>query len=764
MQKIDFSQDWQFSFDQTFAVCEHVTLPHAAVAEPEVIAHPWEGLCYYRKCFELKEEWRGKIIHLEIGGAMQTAQVFLNGKYCFTHFGGYQRFLISLHDDGRFGEINTVELRLDNRPSMDMAPGKPLDGLDFCYHSGLYREAALHLYDLVHISDPLAVAVTAGGGVFIRTLRVDGNMAQISCLCHVQHEVYQERRFAIVDSADQIHQIKLELSIVDPAGATVVQTEQMLDKLKQNCDHTFAFELDIPAAQLWSPDHPALYQAKFIVRHNGEVVDVRRERFGIRTVEFKRDGFYLNGGKFDLIGSNRHMEYPVIGNAVPANAQKRDAVLLKEGGLNWVRLSHYNQHPAFIESCDELGVLVMAAIPGWQQYHVNEHFINNTLRDARELVREGRNHPSIMIWEMSLNETFPPNWFNRALHDIAHEEYPGPYCFTCGDTYGFFEDWDVLFFHDHLKTDKPVVIREYGDWAFGGNESTSRQTRGGGRDKLLQQSWNFQWTLNRARAIEGVVATADWVFIDYNRGYHPDIERSGSLDVFRCPKYKYHFYRSLNSSAPMVYIADDWQRAAAGDTKVVIYSNCDEVELWLNGQKVAAKCADDGPDTPYTVNGASPDWETAMLINADQSGGNPFDGGNCRQLPHAPFTFTVPYQPGKLTAVGIMDGRAATQCEVCTPAGPARHLTVEPHLCNVPVTDNDALIVHLSLRDGNGTVVPEDKEIELVVASGPAKVVGAARRRSEAGIAGYVLRLEGRGRVKLQGRSAELTGSAELDV
>jgi len=218
MQKIDFSQDWQFSFDQTFAVSEQVTLPHAAVAEPEVIAHPWEGLCYYRKCFELKEEWRGKIITLEIGGAMQTTQVFLNGNYCFTHFGGYQRFLISLHDDGRFGEINTLELRLDNRPTMDMAPGKPLDGLDFCYHSGLYREATLCLYDLVHISDPLAVAVTAGGGVFIRTLALDGGAAEISCSCHVQHEVYQNRRFAIVNSAAEVHQVELALSIIDPAG------------------------------------------------------------------------------------------------------------------------------------------------------------------------------------------------------------------------------------------------------------------------------------------------------------------------------------------------------------------------------------------------------------------------------------------------------------------------------------------------------------------------------------------------------------------
>lgn len=764
MQKIDFSQDWEFSFDPGFADASLVNLPHAAVAEPEVIAAPWEGICFYRKRFELKEEWRGRIIHLEIGGAMQTTQVFLNGEYCFTHFGGYQRFLISLHDYGRFGEINTLELRLDNRPTMDMAPGKALAGLDFCYHSGLYREATLHLYDLIHISDPLAVAVTAGGGVFIRTLGLAGKRAQLSAACHVQHEVYQDRRFAIVNSADEIHQIELALSILDPAGKTVLQTMQTLDQLKQNCDHMFTFELDIPDAQLWSPDFPALYQAKFTVRHNGEVVDVREERFGIRTIEFKRDGFYLNGGKFDLIGSNRHMEYPVIGNAVPANAQKRDAVLLKAGGLNWVRLSHYNQHSAFIESCDELGILVMAAIPGWQQYHVNEHFINNTLRDARELVREWRNHPSIMIWEMSLNETFPPNWFNRALHEIAHEEYPGPYCFTCGDTYGFFEDWDVLFFHDHLKTEKPVVIREYGDWAFGGNASTSRQTRGGGRDKLLQQAWNFQWTLNRARAIDGVVATADWVFIDYNRGYHSDIERSGSLDVFRYPKYKYYFYQSLNSAAPMVYIADDWQRDQVADTKVVVFSNCEEVELWLNGQKVVAKRGDAGPDTPYTTQGVSPDWETAMLINADQSGGNPFDGGNCRQLPHAPFTFTVAYQPGTLKAIGLLGGKAVARHEVTTPAGPACTLTVEPQLHSVPVTDNDVLIIHAALRDGNGTLLPEVKDIELAVVSGPAKVVGAAKRPSEAGVAGFVLRIEGRGPVELRARAGELAGHVLLNV
>ena len=298
---------------------------------------------------------------------------------------------------------------------------------------------------------------------------------------------------------------RLEVVIIPPDGHGECLAAAETVRLLPNCDHTFHFDFQVPSPRCWTPETPELYRAELRLFHNGELCHQETRRFGIRTVDFRPDGFFLNGRKYDLIGTNRHQEYPFVGNAVPATAQRRDAALIKNGGYNWVRLSHYNQHPAFLDACDELGLLVMAPIPGWQQYHCNEPFVNHSLRDCRELARTLRNRPSVMLYEVSLNESYPPCWMNREFHQALHAELPIPGVFTCGDTIGFFEDWDVLFYHDHLETDKPMIVRECGDWEFGGNASTSRARRGDGAEAMFQQAWNFQWALNRARRQKGVV-------------------------------------------------------------------------------------------------------------------------------------------------------------------------------------------------------------------------------------------------------------------
>ncbi len=734
-QIVPFSE-WEFSSgNEPFRT---VTLPHQAFLETPVVRQPCLGGVVYRKRFAVPGEWKGKTLYLSIGAAMQKTAVFVNDAYLFTHFGGYQRFIVPLTDRLRYGEENVVRLEVDNAPSDDMPPGKPIDELDFCYHSGLYRDARLLVTDRLHITDALEVGIPAGGGVFIRTLSVDGGTARVAATCHVVSDIPTSERFSFLRKEDPGGPVSTALEIFGPDGALLARAEAAPAKMMLNGDHTFAFEVDIPQAPLWSCDSPALCKAVFTVSQGGREVDRREERFGIRTIRATPDGFYLNGVKTTLLGTNRHMEFPIVGNAAPPNAQRRDAILIKRAGFNFVRLSHYNQDPAFIDACDELGIAVMPAIPGWQHYATNSSFVNNVYRDCRELVRTLRNHPSVVFWEVSLNESYPPTWLNAEMHRIAHEEYPGDQCYTAGDSIGNFEGWDVLFFHDRLKrSDKPVLLREYGDWGFGGNESTSRRNRGDGAAALLGQAWNFQWSLNLALNRRGVIGSNDWCFIDYNRGYHTTLEESGSVDLFRVPKPKFHFYRSQGAKEPVLF-------AVRNGSKVVVFSNCDRVELRQGGRTVAAKGPDDGPDSPYNpVKATSPDWETAMLWHADSSGGAPYDGGNCRHLPHPPFTFfDVP--EGDLEVVGLKDGKAAASQPLVAPGEVAFAETVVRDE-GVPPVAGDLVFVDAVLRDEAGTLVPTERKVrfsaegcEIIGVSGDATVAGIASCLVKAGEGGRI--------------------------
>lgn len=733
-QTIPCVSSWQFSRDGID--WQTVKLPHSVFIEPETIQCPQLGKAVYRYSFHAPEGWKSKIVYFEIGAAMQRAEVYVNGEYHFTHFGGYQKFFIPLADD--LQDENTIEIRLDNTESRDMPPGKTTANMDFCYHSGLYRDAKLHVWEPVHITDPLAVSIPAGGGVFLRTESLgDDGSAEISASCHVIHEMPATRRFEILGLAQNPNQVAVKMQLLSPDGDCVFETESEAVEIRPNLDHTFRFTARIDGAKCWTPDTPDRYTAVFTVTHDGETVHQLQEKFGIRTIKFTKDGFYLNGVKTFLNGTNRHMEYPFVGNAVPENGQWRDALLIKKGGYNFVRLSHYNQDPAFHEACDSIGLFVMAAIPGWQAYHSNSSFIENAFRDCRELIRCQRNRPSVILWELSLNEAYPPSWVNAEFCRITHEEYPCAQCYSAGDTWGFSEMWDVLFPCDHLRnTEKTVLLREYGDWAFGGGQSTSRRTRGDAIDQRLIQCWNFLWSYNRLRAVPNMVGSADWCFFDYNRGCTPMIETSGSMDLYRLPKIKYFFYQSQGDELMLYPVHDE-------KDKLIVFSNCDEIEVEQGGKVIVSRRKpDDGPDTPYSkLKGTSPGWETALPEGADTSGGNPFDGGNCKQLKHPPFTcfgVPAPETDSPLVIRGYKDGTPVITEELCKP-GEIVELETVVRTEGIDAVVGDLVFVDAVLKDAAGTVVPASVPVRLVV-SGGAEIVGGMPE-TLAGIASWLVRI-----------------------
>ena len=718
-----FVFDWEFQLadSPTENAWESVTLPHTARIESLVTGPPgsetyqWQGLCWYRKNFDVTIEMEGKHIEVRFGAAMNVADVWLNDTYLGQHLGGFLPFAFDISDLVQPG-ANELRVRLDNTDNALTGP-KPLKDLDFNMYGGLYRDVHLRVTDRLHITDPILADQVAGGGVFVRTENVTAEHARIIARVHMHNTHPTEK------------ECHLQVALKKRGGDQLAWQETDPVLLSAGADHTFEVIFELDAPHLWSLTDPHLHTVHTYVRSNGTVVDAHATRFGIRDIRMSKDGFWLNGERTFLRGTNRHQEYPYIGYAVPDDAQWRDAKRIKDAGFDYIRLSHYPQDDAFMDACDELGLVVMACIPGWQYFdRESAEFAEMQLANCRALMRKERNHPCVILWEVSLNESWMTDDFIARSHALAHEEYPGDQCYTCGWSYGY----DVFIQarqHGGCRdvTDRPCLVSEYGDWEYyaqnaglnqgawadlAPDDANSRQLRWHGEKGLLQQATNFQEAHNDNRK---TIAFADglWVMFDYNRGYAPDIESSGCMDIFRLPKFSRDFFASQRpaaESAPMTRIASHWTPESA--TNVRVFSNCEEVELQLNGATIARQTPDEDRLSTH--------------------------------LNHPPFTFSPEaFEPGTLTAIGFIGEQEAARHEVRTP-GPAHTLRLEINDQQKPFAANgrDVVFAHARVTDDNGTTTPDAWVNVSFAALGPVTLIGTDPFSSEAGIASIVVRAD----------------------
>lgn len=728
-QAAPFNDHWRFLLDDPPGAerpdfddrtWESVTLPHTPRIEALVCGQhnpQWQGRCWYRKHFFVPAEASRRIAILRFEGAMNVADIWINGEFAGHFLGGYLPYVLDVTAYLRPGATNLVAVRLDNRDNPLTGP-KPLRDLDFNLYGGLYRTASLTYKDRLHITDPLLVDRPAGGGVFVTYPLVTRTAAVVRVQTHVQNRDLQIRTFL------------LRTTLRNPRGRPVARLESPVT-LAPGTDHTEVHEFQVPNPALWSPASPHLYRLETEIREGKRLVDATTTRIGIRHLRITPEGFWLNGEKRFLRGVNRHQEYPWIGYALSDAAQYRDARKIKEAGFDYVRLSHYPQSPAFLDACDELGLLVMNCLMGWQYFNPDPAFSELKLREIRQLIRRDRNHPSVFLWEVSLNESDQPGSFIRRAHAIAHEEYPGDQMYTAGWQPGY----DIFLQarqHGGCKgiTNQPCVISEYGDWEYYAQnagfqqhlwqdlqpaERNSRQRRGDGETRLLQQALNFQEAHNDNRQ---TTAFADglWVMFDYNRGYAPDLEASGCMDIFRLPKFATWFYRSQRHPdellqgrpvGPVLFIATYHQ--SNSPLSVRVFSNCEEVELFQNGVSLGRR----DPDA---------DRVSSHLL-------------------HPPFTFALPrFVPGTLRAVGYRNGRPVATHEVRTPAAPHR-LTLTFDLAGIPFAaqGKDMVFVHAELRDAHGTLIPTNGHPVAFGALGPVTLVGERDLPTEAGVASRLL-------------------------
>lgn len=726
-EKILFNDSWEFfKVDSSMPINEEqvingifpsqaitVMLPHTPHVEPLVVNDQWQGICYYSKSFSIENNGKLQHFFLKFDGAMNVADVWVNGVHLDKHIGGYLPFTVDITQVAKLGSDNIVVVRLDNRDNPVTGP-KPLKELDFNTFGGLYRNAWIIKKAPVYISDPIQADKKGNGGIVFRTKDVSEKSAVIEIKTHIINSLNTDKNITIE------HSLRLK-------NGKRVFLEKVNKQVKAGSDKQIDFITQIENPSLWSPDTPNLYILETQLYIDNTLLDQESVQVGIRDINISEKGLYLNGKKTFLRGVNRHQEYPYVGYAISDEAQYRDAYKIKQAGFDYVRASHYPPSPAFLKACDELGLFVLDAILGWQ-YFGDSLFVEHCKISARQLIRRDRNHPCILGWELSINETPMPGSFIKEMNQIRTEEASDTY------TAGWIKDGYDIYIEarQHRKNiypNVPLIVSEYGDWEYhaqnaGFNqnewndliseERDSRQPRESGERRMLQQAINIQEAHND-NLTTNAFADGYWVMFDYNRGYANNLEYSGIMDIFRLPKFSYYFFQSQRSivegnefAKPMIFIASHWMPGTSENVKV--YSNCDEVELYLNGYFIARK----RPDSNYATS----------------------------NLSHPPFTFDIACTAsGTLQAYGYYKGRKICSTSVSTPEKATR-INLWADTSGVPPKINDLIHVHAQIVDKKGTPVNTATAPIIFKIKGNGTIINNKSDKTLGGIASILVKTE----------------------
>ncbi len=563
-----FNHDWLFIPEEAPAQTpderfQKITLPHTNVILPH---HNFDDAEYqfistYRKRFTLPEALAGRRLFVDFEGAMVAATVSINGHTFPEHKGGYTPFSFDLTDyidpDGE----NLLTVHLDSTERADIPPfGYVVDYLTF---GGIYRDVHLRYVEPCHIANE-----------FIRPRDV------LSAAPVVEVDVH-------LYNAGAAGEVLVAIKLSDAAGEGVISTTAPLNAPTGASTHTITLT-GLTAVDLWTLDKPTLYHAEVTLIQADAVVDEQHVRFGFREAAFRDDGFYLNGEHLKLIGLNRHQIYPYIGAAAPARLQRKDADLIKyELACNIVRTSHYPQSRYFLDRCDEIGLLVFEEIPGWQ--HIGDaDWQAVSLRDVRAMIERDWNHPSIIIWGVRINESLDNTEFYTATNALARQLDPTRP--TGGVRFWQHSEFleDVYTFNDFSNSIEEPVQTPHLITEFNGHMFPTKTWDN--EERLMEHGLRHARIQSRQMTMGGVAGAIGWCAFDYNThkefGSGDRICYHGVMDMFRLPKYAAHFYASQTAPEKRIVMeaASIWSmgdRSAGGNDPLVIFSNCDEIEVFI---------------------------------------------------------------------------------------------------------------------------------------------------------------------------------------
>lgn len=573
----------------------------------------------------------------------------MNGEFVGEHKGAYTGFAFDITDFLNSGD-NVIAVRVDSQRQ----PGVPPEcgDVDYCVFGAIVRDVKMVITSSAYIAD-----------TFVTTPGLFADKGRVNASVTVKNGYTDKKAFTVT------------VSVTDADGTEIANISKEKEIESGNEAEISLMSESISSLRLWSLNDPYLYTAKTTLSSEGKTIDETSTRFGFREYSFEEDGLYLNGEKIEIVGINRHEQWPWIGRAVPDKLQRADADLIKDTGFNAVRCSHYPQDPAFLERCDEIGLIVFEEAPGWA-YIGDESWKEVYKENIREMILRDRNHPSIFTWGTRVNESPDDDELytetnriakeldpTRPTHGVRHAQYY--------DNSNFLEDEDIYtanYTYPDVPRFSPYIVTEHSDdWFFGHGLAWASD------NDALSFAKSFAERVNYYFGNDLCLGGFAWSMFDYNNEVnytHTDnLFYSGVYDIFRIPKMVSYFYRSQKDpeTDPMVYIASYCTESSP--RAVTVFSNCDEVELYADG---------------VSVGKAKPSLYT--------------------NLPHPMFEFRSVNFKESLEAVGYLNGNEAARFKVTAPKEPVK-LVLKPQYDTITADGSDFTSVEIYAVDENGQTV-----------------------------------------------------------
>jgi beta-galactosidase len=586
MQRIqmDLSTDWDLileddpdiaGLDYAGGPRQPVHLPHTWNATDTFVNSRgyYRGVGWYRKWLFLPGNLSGKRLLLNFKGFFQTADFFINAKLVHSSLDGFTGELIEITKFIQLDQKNLIAVRVDNSHNPEILPGREIP--DYILYGGIYREVELVATEFAFL---------------------------------VENSLEFSTPILSREKAQALVKVKLGTRNCVQCGGTLSATLKnhlgnivCLVKKSVQFQHEALEQLELPEIKnphLWDVADPYLYQLEITLsdKNNG-MKDSQTLAVGFRFFEFTSDhGFFLNGRHLRLHGVNRHQDFGGLGNALPERLQRLDAELIKKMGGNFVRLSHYPQHPTFLAACDELGILVFAEIASWQ--HIGGyHFQQNALQMMEKMIQRDQNHPSIILWGL-LNEGRNKTLFQQLNRLVKHLDPTRPTIYAEnkpeeGDELGTTTIPDVLGLNYKIPHLDEIRQRWPDKKLFSSEHTNADMTNRGVLDDEIFYLEKLNYDLTEIYAREFLAGSTLWCMHDYATDYRPTWphHKSGALDHLRLEKQVFWLLQSYWLTEPVLHIVGHFNFTPGARVTLRVISNCDAVELWVNGKSVGKKQA-----------------------------------------------------------------------------------------------------------------------------------------------------------------------------
>lgn len=555
---------------------EQIRLPHTVALMPYHYGNEglYQMLSGYRRHLFVPNADMGKSLLLTFEGAAHYAKVYINGIMVIENDCGYTGFTVAIEEYVNYGVDNIIVVALDSRETLNQPPFGHV--VDYMTYGGIYRDVYLDVKQEIYMEN-----------LYLKPYP------------DLDHLVNKEKN----QQSKMVAKSKLEYEITlhgaSPQNELTIQMT-FLENGRSYEIHNSIGTIETSEVYLWEPEHPNLYEVQVDLIQDGVVIDEQTITVGYRTTEFNENGFFLNGELYKIRGLNRHQAFPYIGYAAPQHLQEEDARILKEElGLNSVRTSHYPQSQYFIDECDRIGLLVFTEIPGWQ--HIgDDSWKAVAIENTRRMVLQYRNHPSIMLWGVRINESIDDDKFYNDTNEVAHSyddtrQTGGVRCIRKShlleDVYTYndfiYEGDNQILLPKHRVTSdsrKGYLISEYNGHMFPTKPYDTEERR---REHALRHAE----ILNKIAQTDDIAGGFGWCAFDYNThidfGSGDRICYHGVCDMFRNPKLAAYVYRVEGGEAidPVLMTSGNFEIGEYSGGQIgknFIVTNCQEVKMYRN--------------------------------------------------------------------------------------------------------------------------------------------------------------------------------------